>query len=120
MSFDSTKSFDDSGNRKEYVGGALRDRPIGKGMFQLLPPKALKRWAIRCEVGHLKYGDGRNWESGMPIGEFINSALRHINQYLEGLNDEDHLAAALWNIGAAIQMEETHPEQQDIPTRISR
>ena len=56
----------------------------------------------------------------MPIGEFINSALRHINQYLEGLNDEDHLAAALWNIGAAIQMEETHPEQQDIPTRISR
>lgn len=107
----------DSGNRKAFDSGALRDRPEGKGMFSLISPVGLKRLALRCELGHLKYEDGRNWEKGMPVSEFIDSALRHINQYMNGENDEDHLAAAMWNLQAAMHMEEKMPEMQDIPSR---
>lgn len=107
----------DSGNRKQFTTGALRDRPIGKGMYSLISPVGLRRLAQRCELGHMKYEDGRNWEKGMPISEFIDSALRHIMQYLEGLNDEDHLAAAMWNLQCAMHMEEKMPEMQDIPSR---
>lgn len=75
------------------------------------------RWALRCEVGHLKYGDGRNWEKGMPIAEFLDSALRHLVQYAMGDKSEDHLAAALWNIGCIIWTEKHHPEMQNLPSR---
>lgn len=107
----------DSGNRKEFDTGALRDRPHGKGMPSLISPIGFIRLAKRCELGHVKYGDGRNWEKGMPVSEFIDSALRHIMQYLDGDNEEDHLAAAMWNIQCAMHMEEKMPEMQNIPTR---
>ncbi|MGG4452391.1 dATP/dGTP diphosphohydrolase domain-containing protein [Brevibacillus porteri] len=42
----------------------------------------MRRVAVRSELGEVKYGDGRNWEKGMPIGEFMDSALRHIFQYM--------------------------------------
>ncbi|MNP34030.1 hypothetical protein D3C76_1272980 [compost metagenome] len=107
----------DSGDRTEFDTGALRDRPSGKGKFVLISPVGLRRLALRCEQGHLKYGDGRNWEKGMPISEFIDSALRHLTQYIDGQNDEDHLAAAMWNIQCAMHMEEKMPEMQDLPLR---
>lgn len=102
---------------KKFESGALRDRPQGKGMYVLLSPVGLRRIAQRCEYGHLKYGDGRNWEKGMPVSEFVDSALRHIMQYIEGDTAEDHLAAAAWNLQAAMHTEEKMPEMQDIPTR---
>jgi hypothetical protein len=107
----------DSGKRKEFKGGALRDRPGGKGLYVAISPFALKRLALRCEGGQIKYGNARNWESGMPISEFFDSAVRHLFQYLEGKNDEDHLAAAAWNIFSIMHLEETHPECQDLPLR---
>lgn len=107
--------FDDSGDRKVFDTGALRDRPKGKGLYSLISPYAMKRLALRCEVGHIKYGDGRNWEKGMPIGDFIDSAIRHIFQYIEGENEEDHLAAAMWNLMCVMHLEKTHPEMQNLP-----
>lgn len=107
----------DSGNRKQFNTGALRDRPEGKGMPSLVSPIGFMRLSKRCEYGHLKYGNGRNWEKGMPVSEFIDSALRHIMQYLNGDDSEDHLAASMWNIQCAMHMEEKMPEMQDIPTR---
>lgn len=112
--------IEDSGNRKKFETGALRDRPIGKGMFVLLSPVGLRRIALRCEQGHLKYGDGRNWEKGMPISEFVDSAMRHIAQYIDGDTTEDHLAAAAWNLQAAMHTEEKHPHMQDIPNRMEK
>ena len=108
----------DSGKRAEFATGAVRDRAPGKGRFDLLSPKAENRMALRAEGGAIKYKDGRNWEKGMPWSEFVDSAKRHINQYLSGDNTEDHLAAAAWNICALMHMEETHPELCDIPTRM--
>ena len=114
---DSKLKFDDSGNRKEFETGALRDRAEGKGRFDLLSPYALLRMALRCEIGHKKYGDGRNWEKGMPISNFIDSAMRHIGQYVMGDDSEDHIGAALWNLMCVAHMEALKPEFQDLPLR---
>lgn len=108
----------DSGDRKDFGTGAIRDRGEAiKGRFVLLSPIAMRRVAIRSELGERKYGDGRNWEKGMPLSEFMDSAMRHINQYLEGDTEEDHLAAAAWNLNCIMHLEETLPAMQDIPTR---
>jgi len=107
----------DSGNRTGFGTGAVRDRPQGKGRFVLLSPIALRRIALRAEDGERKYGDGRNWEKGMPVSEFLDSALRHLAQYMAGDDNEDHLAAAAWNLQAAMQTEELHPDMQNIPGR---
>ena len=110
----------DSGDRTAFSSGALRDRnrDSRKGMYHYMSPIAIRRYAQRCEFGHLKYGDGRNWEKGMPIGEYMDSALRHIFQYVNGENGEDHLAAAMWNIACAMHTEELMPEMQDLPMRM--
>lgn len=50
------------------------------------------------KVGDDKYGDCRNWERGIPLSKFIDAAQRHIWDLEEGLTDEDHAIAALWNI----------------------
>ncbi|MGG4439267.1 hypothetical protein [Brevibacillus fortis] len=41
-------------------------------------------------------------EKGMPISEFMDSALRRIFQYMAGDKQEDHSAAAAWNLNCAI------------------
>ncbi len=107
----------DSGNRTEFSTGAVRDMGAGKGRCDLLPPRALLRLARHFEAGAVKYGD-RNWEQGIPIHSFLDSAIRHILRYLAGEADEDHLCAAAWNLICAMETEEKMPEMQDIPARM--
>ena len=108
----------DSGNRREFETGAVRDIQEGKGRCDLLPAAAILRLARHFENGCKKYGD-RNWEKGIPIHSFIDSAIRHLMKYLDGQKDEDHLCAAAWNCICAMWTEEKHPELQDIPSRIA-
>lgn len=49
------------------------------------------------EAGSVKY-TARDWELGRPMEIFINSALRHFFQYLDGETDEDHGTAVIWNL----------------------
>lgn len=95
----------DSGERREFGTGAVRDMSKGKGRYDLISPLALKRLAKHYENGALKYSD-RNWEKGIPLSSYIDSAMRHLSNYLEGMRDEDHLAAAAWNVFCIIHMEE--------------
>ena len=95
----------DSGQREKHSSGAVRDIRLGKGRYDLVTPIGLKRVTIINEKGAIKYND-RNWEKGMPICRFLDSAIRHIYQNLEGLRDEDHLAQAAWNLLAAMYTEE--------------
>jgi len=108
----------DSGNRREFGTGAVRDMQEGKGRCDLLPAVAILRLARHFENGCKKYGD-RNWEKGIPIHSFIDSAIRHLMKYLDGQVDEDHLCAAAWNCICAMWTEEKHPELQDIPSRVA-
>jgi hypothetical protein len=87
----------DSGERREFAGGAVRDRAQGKGRFDLLPIYGLLAVAKQMELGALKYSD-RNWEKGMPLSCFVDSAMRHLLKVLAGFDDEPHMEAAAWNL----------------------
>ena len=95
----------DSGNRRKFQTGAVRDVTTLKGAYHLLSPIAKRRLAIHSQRGAIKYSD-RNWEKGIPLSSFFDSACRHLDDYLEGKDDEDHLAAAFWNIQGLIHTEE--------------
>jgi len=95
----------DSGKRQEFKTGSVRDTNIGKGRYDLISPLMLQRLAKHFENGAVKYGD-RNWEKGQPLSRYFDSAIRHLYKHLEGQRDEDHLAAAIWNVGAMIHTEE--------------
>lgn len=108
----------DSGERTEFESGAVRDMKKGVGRMDLLPACAVIRLSKHFEAGAVKYDD-RNWEKGIPIHSFIDSALRHLMKYLDGQDDEDHLCAAAWNCMCAMWTEEKLPEMQDIPARMN-
>lgn len=98
--------INDSGQRISYGEGmAIREPASGKGRFDLVSPFALSRLAKWYELGSRKYAD-RNWEKGMPFSRYLDSALRHLNKYAMGIEDEDHLAAAAWNVFAIMHHEE--------------
>lgn len=94
----------DSGQRQTFTTGAQRDCEQDKGRYDLLPCRALQRIARHFEKGAKKY-DARNWEKGMSISRYLDSALRHAFGYMEGKDDEDHLVAAAWNLLCALDTE---------------
>lgn len=98
-------SIKDSGTRRKFDSGAVRDAETGKGRFDLISPIALTRLAQHYESGAVKYS-ARNWEKGIPLSTFMDSTLRHLNKYREGIRDEDHITAALWNVAGFIHTEE--------------
>lgn len=106
----------DSGERREFPGGGVRDMSAGKGDCASLPAAALLRLSLHYEAGAHKYSRW-NYMKGIPISSCIDSALRHLLKYLDGWDDEPHLEAACFNCLTALQMEETHPEMQDLPMR---
>lgn len=109
-------SVKDSGARREFGTGAVRDMSEGKGDMYSLPPAAILRISRHYEAGAKKYSR-LNYMKGIPVSSFIDSALRHIFKYLDGWDDEDHLSAAAFNILGAIQMEERNPDMNDVDFR---
>lgn len=95
----------DSGERENFPSGMVRDTREGKGRYDLISPYALRRLALVYEKGARKYAD-RNWEKGAPFGRFLDSALRHIQQFLMGMEDEDHLGHAAWNCFAVMHLQD--------------
>lgn len=111
-----TTNIDDSGERMSYgEGKATREPAKGKGRYDLITPFGMARLAKWYELGAEKYSD-RNWEKGMPFSRYIDSAKRHIDKYIMGAKDEDHLAAAAWNILCVMHHEELGElELDDMP-----
>jgi hypothetical protein len=95
----------DSGERRQFETGAVRDKAVGKGRFDLIPAYPLHRLAKLYEAGAIKYAD-RNWEKGMPTGQFMDSAFRHLMNYQDGDRSEDHLTAVVWNMFGLIWTQE--------------
>jgi hypothetical protein len=96
----------DSGEREVNEDtGMQRDTRTGKGRFDLIPPTVLRRLARLYEEGAVKY-DARNWEKGGSMSRFMDSALRHQNDYREGWRDEDHVIQAIWNLFGIVHYEE--------------
>lgn len=112
----------DSGKRMVEATGAQRDTNDGKGRFDLIAPVPLRRLAELYQRGAQKYGD-RNWEKGINLSRYIDSALRHINDYQTGDRSEDHLISAAWNLFAFVATEDKinkgllPPELDNMPVR---
>ena len=82
---------------KRYETGALRDVSCDHVRYDLVPTEGLKRLAMTMNEGAAKYGEF-TWMLGMPIGETLNHAIKHIFDYLAGDRTEDHLAHASANL----------------------
>lgn len=98
------KVQDHGGKRELSETGGEREAPTGKGRFDLIPPYPIYRLARHYEAGSLKYSP-RNWQNGLPLARFIESAYRHLNQFMDNERSEDHLAAVMWNIAGYIHTE---------------
>jgi hypothetical protein len=100
----------DSGQRKTFATGMVRDISAGKPRYDLISPLTLPlektmtyRHAMLMARGAEKYGD-RNWEKARTDEEyarFKQSAYRHFLQWFHGEDDEDHAAAVYFNIAGA-------------------
>ena len=94
----------DSGIRKEFDSGMVRDITEGKINYQLIRDGVMfKRWALHLTKGAIKYAK-RNWMKASGEEEyerFKESAARHFEQWLNGDTDEDHAYAVFFNINGA-------------------
>ena len=88
-------------------------------------PTAVGKTALAIEVakhfedGAVKYGDN-NWQKGIYLHCYIDSAVRHYCKYRRGDKDEPHERAFLWNILCAIWTHKNKPEMIDIPGKPER
>lgn len=116
-----TTGIVDGGKRMSYGEGLAEREPTdGKGRYDLITPFGIRRLAIWYELGAKKYAD-RNWEKGMPFSRYIDAAKRHLDKYIMGMTDEDHLAAAAWNILSIMHHEELgQMEFDDMPHYLTR
>lgn len=95
----------DSGTRREFETGAVRDMSEGKGRFDLLPWYGIEAVARLMEEGAKKYGE-RNCFKGIPNHSFLDSGQRHASKFLRGMADEPHLVMAAWNLLMAVDQQE--------------
>ena len=150
----------DSGNRRQFESGAVRDIQEGKGRCDLLPLDVVGTYlrtaydndnltntnhvfellsyfqesgsmvhlyevllfgpfdnvftmilevSKHFEEGAKKYGEN-NWQKGIPVHCYIDSAVRHYLKFLRGDKDEPHDRAFCWNIMCAIWTCKHKPE----------
>lgn len=155
-------SIVDSGERREFESGAVRDVAEGKGRCDLLPLtvvakilhthggdylpllfisqyirtgnqdhllRAINSFCIDEDVDYItmllevskhyeegaKKYDERNWEKGIPLHCYIDSAVRHYLKHVRGDEDECHDRAFVWNLLGAVWTQENLPELIDLP-----
>ena len=166
-----TANIVDSGERREFESGAVRDVADGKGRCDLLPlntvaelldyeteqsemrgmrvldyldmftngnsgnisfryflyealirfadengwdtPTMLLEVSKHFEDGAKKYGE-RNWQKGITLHCYIDSAVRHYLKWYRGSNDERHDRAFCWNCLCAAWTMVQKPECNDL------
>ena len=114
----------DSGDRTTFATGAQRDRSKGKGRPSLVPSWVIWLVSRIYEDGSIKYS-ARNWEKGMTLGQYIDSAERHLAKLKCGLRDEPHASQVIWNMigyiftAMLIKMKMRPAELNDMPDQFN-
>lgn len=146
----------DSGERREFDTGAVRDIAEGKGRCDLMPLDVVGALinddiicsiasfqqtaeviylynALRCfcsqykdgmadmllevskhfEEGAKKYGEN-NWQKGIPVHCYVDSAVRHYLKWLRGDDDEPHDRAFIWNLMSCAWTVIHKPQMNDL------
>jgi hypothetical protein len=104
----------DSGERRQFESGMVRDTAAGKTNFlRTLDGPMFERWATHLTKAEAKYPDiapgVANWTlaSGpQELQRFRESAFRHFLQWMRGDVDEDHASAVFFNINGAEYVKE--------------
>lgn len=109
----------DSGERTVFPTGSVRDMHDGKGDMVSIPWESILRLSRHYENGAKKY-ERFNYRKGINLSSYIDSACRHLAKYQCGCDEEDHLAAAAFNILGAMLVEELQPELIDLPLRAGK
>lgn len=119
-----TDGLKDSGDRRTFSTGAVRDAASGKGKPSLVPNFVIWLLSRIYEDGAAKYAS-RNWEKGMPLSQYLDSAERHIAKLKAGMRDEPHATQALWNIvgyvytASLIKLGVRPKELNDMPNQLA-
>lgn len=97
----------DTGKRKEYKSGMIRDSTEGKPNLYLWMPQdmpyeeqPLIRIGALATRGAEKYGERNCYcaNSKEEMERFKSSAMRHFMQWITNEDDEDHFAACYFNM----------------------
>lgn len=67
--------------------------------------------AKHFEEGAKKYGEN-NWQKGIPVHCYIDSAVRHYLKWLRGDKDEPHDRAFVWNLMCCIWEVDYRPKEE--------
>ena len=72
--------------------------------------------SMHYKQGLEKYGE-RNWEKGIPLHSYIDSAIRHFTKWRTHFKDERHDRAFMWNLMCCIHTYRyiDKPELMDLP-----
>lgn len=89
----------------KFETGAIRDKQDGKEDYtETISWTAFKRYAQYMTGKKKKYGVG-NFKKGIPVDNYEQSLLRHVQKYMENKyeggtieKEEDHLSAMVFNI----------------------
>ena len=73
--------------------------------------------SVHFAEGCKKYGEN-NWQKGIPLKSYMNSAIRHLLKHIDGWTDERHDRAFCWNLICAIWTKEMLPELDDFSDRV--
>jgi len=99
----------DSGEREVTASGFMRepdaDKPDLSWIFtveglEIVPKELIVRIARHYHEGGKKYAPD-NWKKGTDqasLARNLRSLTRHLFQWFRGEQDEDHLAAVVWNL----------------------
>lgn len=102
----------------KFETGAIRDSQDGKEDYiETISWTAFKRYAQYMTGKKKKYGSG-NFKKGIPVENYEQSLMRHVQKYLENKyeggiieKEEDHLSAMVFNI-FGIMHEEGRTQKQ--------
>ena len=81
----------------EHIYEAIRHVLCVEDMFDGCVCTMLLEDAVHFEEGAKKYGEN-NWQKGLPIKCYIDSAIRHYLKWKRGDTDERHDRAFMWNL----------------------
>ena len=76
------------------------------------PEDMLLEVAKHFEEGAKKYGEN-NWQKGIPVHCYIDSAVRHYLKWLRGDKDEPHDRAFVWNLMCCIWEVDYHKKEDE-------
>lgn len=101
-------NFQETGDCK-FLYAALREFQIDR---EWDAPTMFLELAIHFFEGSQKYGPN-NWQKGIPVRCYIDSAVRHYLKWRRGDDDEPHDRSFVWNIVCCLWTVKHLPEMKE-------